>query len=75
MLSSRSEEWKKAMQQKYVSLIKNHTWMFIDPPNERKIIPCKWIFKTKSDTNNDSIRYKARLVIKGCQQKKGHRLH
>lgn len=58
------------MQQEYDLLIKNHTWTLVEPSNGRKIIPRKWVFKTKSGTNNDSIRHKARLVIKGCQQKK-----
>ena len=30
-----------------------------------KLIGCKWIFKTKRDSNDNIERYKARLVTKG----------
>jgi hypothetical protein len=32
----------------------------------KKILTSKWVFKIKDDG-----RYKARLVVTGCQQKKG----
>ncbi|XXG55025.1 hypothetical protein AAC387_Pa03g2762 [Persea americana] len=36
-----------------------------------KLIGCKWIFKTKRDSNGNVERYKARLVAKGFTQKEG----
>lgn len=43
--------------------------MAVLPPN-RKAISAKWIFKSKRDANDNIIRHKVRLVVKGCVQKK-----
>ena len=40
-------------------------------PKGSKLIGCKWIFKTKRDSNGNVERYKARLVAKGFNQKEG----
>lgn len=39
-------------------------------PSGRKAIQNKWIFKIKRNEEEDFDRYKARLVIKGCSQRK-----
>ena len=36
-----------------------------------KPIGCKWLFKSKRDSNGNVERYKARLVAKGFTQKEG----
>ena len=36
-----------------------------------KRVGCKWVFKTKRDSNGNIERYKARLVAKGYTQKDG----
>ena len=46
------------------SLEKNDTWQIVDKPKDKKIIDVKWIYKRKSDNT-----YKARLVVRGFQQK------
>lgn len=69
--SSNAVQWKKAMDEEYSSLIKNKTWSLIDLPANRKALPSKWVFKTKTDLSGNIIRFKARLVIKGYAQKKG----
>lgn len=58
-------------ERKYESLIHNNTWSLVDLPGEKKAIPCKWVFKRKSDHTSKITRYKARLVIKGYKQKQG----
>jgi hypothetical protein len=40
-------------------------------PVGRKAIDAKWIFKVKKDENGKTSRYKARLVIRGCAQRRG----
>lgn len=66
-----SQQWIKAMDEEYKSLMKNNTWILTKLPPEKKTIPCKWVFKTKEDENGNITKYKARLVIKGCAQRKG----
>lgn len=63
--------WQKAMDSEYSSLVKNNTWTLCDLPPGKKPIPCKWVFKTKLDADGNIIKYKARLVIKGYEQKFG----
>lgn len=69
--STDAGEWRKAMDEEYNSLMENETWKLIDLPAGKKALPCKWVFKTKTDQQGNIIRYKARLVIKGNAQKRG----
>lgn len=69
--SPHADQWKKAMQEEYESLIKNETWSLADMPSGKRVLPCKWVFKTKTNEKGEIIRYKARLVIKGYAQRKG----
>ena len=66
-----SGQWKAAMKEEYEALMNNDTWKLTKLPEGRAAIKCKWVYKTKHDTNGDTCRYKARLVIKGYSQRKG----
>jgi hypothetical protein len=75
--SPHRKEWEAAMRDEWQSLLENVTFDFaIDdglPPEKRpsqKAIGSKWVFRTKIGPD-DSIRYKARLVIKGYEQVQG----
>ncbi len=61
-------QWQKAIDEEYASLQKNSTWSLERLPPNRKAIACRWVFKKKINADN-SIRYKARLVIKGYEQR------
>ncbi|UYV65699.1 hypothetical protein LAZ67_3005177 [Cordylochernes scorpioides] len=63
--------WKKAMEEKFDSLIENKTWELVDPPKNRNIIGTKWVFKTKCNSDGSVERHKARLVAKGYSQQYG----
>lgn len=71
MSRSDANMWRDAMDDEHKSLIENETWQLVNLPPNRRPIDCKWVFKTKRDTNGNVSRYKARLVIKGCAQRKG----
>ena len=49
----------------------NGVWDLVELPYGSKPIGCKWVFKTKRDSNDQVERYKARLVAKGFSQKEG----
>jgi hypothetical protein len=68
-----AEFWKAAMQEEYHSLLENDTWQATDriPYDSNKhAIGSKWVFKTKRNPDG-STRFKARLVIKGYEQRRG----
>ena len=63
--------WKEAVNSEIESIMQNHTWELVDLPPRSKPLGCKWIFKRKMKTNGSIDKYKARLVEKGYEQKKG----
>ena len=69
--SSESDQWLKAMKSEMDSMYTNQVWTLVDPPKGIKPIRCKWIFKKKTDMEDNVITYKARLVAKGYCQKQG----
>ncbi|RVX13773.1 Copia protein [Vitis vinifera] len=71
MKSSNSQKWIEAMNEEYKSMQDNKVWELVPLPVGTKPIGCKWIFKTKRDSNGNVERYKARLVAKGFTQKEG----
>lgn len=64
-------KWVQAMQEEMKSMKENDTWDLCELPSGRKAIGCKWVFKTKLDSNGKVQRLKARLVAKGFTQKYG----
>lgn len=66
-----AKQWRQAMDEEYNSLIKNNTWSLRKLPSGKKVLPSKWVYKSKTDQNGNIVRFKARLVIKGYAQKKG----
>jgi len=69
--SNQHAKWLEAMDSEMHSLNENETWTLEDLPIGRKAIPCKWVYKIKQNPDGSVDRYKARLVIKGCSQRKG----
>ena len=49
----------------------NRVWTLVEPPGGIKPIGCKWIFKKKTNMEDNVITYKARLVGKGYLQRQG----
>ncbi|KMQ86176.1 gag-pol polyprotein [Lasius niger] len=60
--------WKEAIEEKKKSMKRNDVWTLVPrtEAEDKRILNNKWIFKVKDDG-----RYKARLVVKGCEQKYG----
>lgn len=66
-----SEEWRLAMKKEIDALIKNQTWEVCSPPKNRRILKTKWVFKIKRNPQEESQRFKARLVARGYEQIQG----
>lgn len=74
--SSQVASWVKVMTEEMESLQKNHTWDLVLPPKGRKIVGFKWGFNLKETSLGvHTPRYKARLVVKGFNQKEGIDYH
>ena len=52
------------------SLLGNQTWELIELPAGKKVLHNKWVYRIKNKHDGNKC-YKARLVVKGFQQKKG----
>ena len=59
------------MQEEYNSLLENQTWDLVPLPSGRKLVRCRWVYRTKSAVDGQINRYKSMLVTKGFQQVHG----
>ena len=59
------------MQEYFNSLQDNETWELVPLPSKRKLVQCKWVYRTEVAANGSYIKYKARLVSKGFSQVQG----
>ena len=39
--------WEVAMDEEYTALIENNTWDLVPLPKGRKLVRCRWIYRTK----------------------------
>ncbi|CAL9245770.1 unnamed protein product [Arabidopsis halleri] len=68
----KDERWRNSMSDEFNAQVENHTWDLIPPPPASvNIIGCKWIFRTKFNSDGSINRFKSRLVAKGYTQQQG----
>eukprot|EP00253_Pinus_taeda_P008546 PITA_08546 len=63
--------WEAAMNEEYHSLLANGTWDLVPLPKGRKLVRCKWVYRTKYGPDRKVDKHKARLVAKGFSQVEG----
>ena len=63
-------EWLGAMQDEMKSLHENHTYDLVKLPKGKRALKNKWVFRLNIEENSSQPRYKARLIVKGFNQKK-----
>jgi hypothetical protein len=73
--SGQWEQWERAIQEEYQSLVENGTWIEQDCPSNRQALTGKWVFKIKRGAHGEILRYKARWVVRGFEQKEGLDFH
>ena len=52
------------MDEELKALEQNETWKIISLPKNKKPVGCKWVYKTKYNSDGTIEMYKARLVAK-----------
>ena len=67
---SDSVKWELAMKDEMDSLKSNNTWVLAHLPKGKKALHNKWVYRIKEEQDGNK-RYKARLVVKGFEQKEG----
>jgi hypothetical protein len=68
MTSTHSEGWADAMMLEFGSLIETGTFEYVNAPEGRRVITCKWVFSVKYDQWNKFERFKVCLVARGFTQ-------
>ena len=61
MMSPDSDKWLEAMKFEIGSMYDNKVWTLVDLPDDRRAIESKWIFKKKTNADDNVTVYKARL--------------
>lgn len=61
--------WYDVMKDEMDSMVNNQVWDVVKLPKDVKAISCKWVYKTKKDSNDNIMKYKTRSVAKGFTQK------
>jgi hypothetical protein len=64
-------QWRTAMKSEYDSLIANGTWILVPRPQDRHVLSGKWVYKLKTGSKGEILRYKARWVARGFEQEAG----
>jgi hypothetical protein len=59
MRSAHSSKWLDAMEDEMRSMSVNKVWDLEEIPKGAKIVGCKWVYKTKCDSNGNIERFKA----------------
>jgi hypothetical protein len=72
MESPEREEWERAVKSKMDQLQKMGTWVLVDKPTDTIPISNRWVFIKKYNKDSDLLKYKGRLVAKGCSQQPRH---
>ena len=67
-MSPQAKEWLEAEMVEIESLIKNGTYILVDPPKGANILGSKFTYRIK---DGPPRIFKARLVVKGFTQKEG----
>lgn len=66
-----AKEWKEAMEGEMNSLKENQVWDLTHLPAGKKTVGSRWVYKRKTGSDGETLRFKARLVAQGFTQRYG----
>ena len=70
--SEQKENWLEAMKTEIENLKETETWDLVPKGKGQNIIPGRWVYKNKHDSNGNIDKFKARYVAKGFKQIEGN---
>ena len=69
MAGDNSEAWKRAIEEELANHQQYSTWALVPRAQATgRVLTNGWTFTTKLSQDGKSLRYKARLFVRGCQQ-------
>lgn len=69
--SDEKDEWNRAVAEHLAMHDAKGTFKEVLVPARKKLLPCRWVFAVKTDSENSVIRFKARTVVWGNMQRQG----
>ena len=63
--------WRTAMEEEISAQEENGTWVIEKPPKGAEKIGSRWVLKRKRNRRGYVLKYKGRIVAKGCSQIEG----
>ena len=63
-----NQKWLDAMRKEVDELEDKNTWELVDLPPDKKALGGRWVYKIKTNSQNNIIKYKARWVVQGFNQ-------
>ncbi|KAI4334942.1 hypothetical protein L6164_013639 [Bauhinia variegata] len=63
-------KWIASMNDEMKSLYDNHTFELVKLPKGKKVLNNRWIYRLKNEGSASTLKYKAKLVVKGYEQKR-----
>ncbi len=64
-------QWEKALKAEMDGLFARNVFSVVDPPHDQTILGTTVVYKTKRDPTDGRLTFKARLCLRGDQQKEG----
>ncbi|KAJ9507247.1 hypothetical protein QJQ45_006215 [Haematococcus lacustris] len=64
-------DWLRAMNKEMACQQANQTWQLVKQQGWMRVLPGRWVFKTKRGADSSILKHKARFVIKGYRQVEG----
>lgn len=71
MKSDESDLWQAACQREIDMLRSMGVWEEVDLPDGKRAVSSKWVFNCKCNANGAVVKYKARFVVRGFDQREG----